>query len=276
MTDMKRKVEEAADSIRPYLKGEEPVGLVLGTGLGAIVDAIEKGVAIPYGDIPHHPVCTAPGHQGRMILGELAGRPVIGLDGRFHLYEGFHPQTISFPIRVLKALGVNKLLISNAAGGLNPNFEAGDLMVITDHINFTGQNPLVGANEDDWGLRFPDMTEPYNRGLIGLAEKTALREGIKLHRGVYAGVLGPSLETAAETRFLKMAGADAVGMSTIMEVITAVHARMDVLAVSAITNVNLPDAYVPAVIEDIIETAAASGRVLGRLFAKVLDVPAAC
>ena len=271
MTDIKRKVEEAADSIRPYLKGEQPIGLILGTGLGTIVDGIEKGVAIPYGDIPHHPVCTAPGHQGRMILGELAGKPVIGLDGRFHLYEGFHPQTISFPIRVLKALGAKKLLISNAAGGLNPNFEAGDLMVIADHINFTGQNPLVGANEDEWGLRFPDMTEPYNRGLIGIAEKTALMEGIKLHRGVYAGVLGPSLETAAETRFLKMAGADAVGMSTIMEVITAVHARMDVLAISAITNVNLPDAYMPAVIEEIIQTAAVSGRTLGRLFEKILE-----
>ncbi|MDA8308243.1 MAG: purine-nucleoside phosphorylase [Deltaproteobacteria bacterium] len=271
MTEIKRKVEEAADSIRPHLKGEQAIGLVLGTGLGGIVDAIEKGVAIPYGDIPHHPVCTAPGHQGRMILGKWAGRSVIALDGRFHLYEGFTPKTISFPIRVLRALGTKMLVISNAAGGLNPNFQAGDLMVISDHINFTGQNPLVGPNEDDWGVRFPDMTEPYNKGLVDLTEKTALKQGIKLHRGVYAAVIGPSLETAAETRFLRIAGADAVGMSTIMEVITAVHAGMDVLAVSVITNVNLPDAYKPAVIEDIIQTAASSGRTLGRLFEKVLE-----
>ncbi|MDR3557670.1 MAG: purine-nucleoside phosphorylase [Syntrophobacteraceae bacterium] len=271
MTEIKRKVEEALCSLKPHLKGEQPIGLVLGTGLGTIVEAIDNYVAVPYTDIPHHPVCTAPGHQGRMILGRLAGKSVVALDGRFHLYEGFQPETISFPIRLLRALGVKMLLISNAAGGLNPNFQAGDLMVITDHINFTGRNPLVGPNEDDWGVRFPDMTEPYDRGLVHLAEKTALQEAIKLHRGVYAGVLGPSLETAAETRFLRMAGADAVGMSTIMEVITAVHAGMDVLAISAITNVNLPDCYKPALIEDILETAAVSGRMLGRLFKKVLE-----
>lgn len=270
MTEIARKVEEAADSLRPHLQGEQPIGLVLGTGLGGVVDAIGKCVAVPYGDIPHHPVCTAPGHQGRMLFGKWAARPVIVLDGRFHLYEGFSPETISFPIRLLRALGTKVVVISNAAGGLNPNFEAGDLMVITDHINFTGQNPLLGVNQDDWGVRFPDMTEPYSKRLVELAEKTALKEAIKLHRGVYAGVLGPSLETAAETRFLRMAGADAVGMSTIMEVITAVHAGMDVLAISAITNVNLPDCYKPAMIEEILQTAAATGLTLGRLFEKVL------
>lgn len=271
MTEIKTKVEEAAESLKPHLKGERPIGLVLGTGLGGIVDAIDADVAVPYGDIPHHPVCTAPGHQGQMILGRWAGRSVIALDGRFHLYEGFSPQTISFPIRVLRELGTKMLLVSNAAGGLNPSFQDGDLMVITDHINFTGHNPLVGANVDAWGARFPDMTEPYSRGLIDLAEITALKEQIKLRRGVYAAVLGPSLETAAETRFLRLVGADAVGMSTIMEVITAVHAGMDVLAFSAITNVNLPDCYKPAAIEDIIDRAAASGRVLGRLFEKILE-----
>ena len=271
MTEIKRKVEEAVDSLRPHLKGEQPIGLILGTGLGGIVEAIDKDVAVPYGDIPHHPVCTAPGHEGRMILGRWAGRSVIALDGRFHLYEGFSPKTISFPIRVLRALGAKMLVISNAAGGLNPHFQDGDLMVIADHINFTGQNPLAGANVDEWGVRFPDMAEPYNRGLIDLTEKTALKEGIKLYRGVYAGVLGPSLETAAETRFLRMAGADAVGMSTIMEVITAVHAGMDVLAISAITNVNLPDCYKPAVLEQILQTAAVSGPTLGRLFEKVIE-----
>ncbi len=271
MIEFKNRVEEAADSIRPFLSGEPPLALILGTGLGGIVDAIDKAVLIPYREIPHHPVCTAPGHQGQLVCGRWAGRPIVAMDGRFHLYEGYSPRMISFPIRVLRSLGAKRLVLSNAAGGLNPNFQAGDLMVITDHINLTGQNPLVGPNVDEWGLRFPDMVEPYSRRLIGLAEKTALEEGIALRRGVYAGVLGPSLETAAETRFLRMSGADAVGMSTIMEVITAVHAGMEVLAVSVITNVNLPDCYQPGVIEEIIETAASSGKILSRLFEKTLE-----
>ena len=271
MIGLKARVQEAADSIKLRLTSEPAVGLILGTGLGGIVDQIDKAVVAPYREIPHHPVCTAPGHQGQLVCGRWAGKPVIAMDGRFHLYEGYSPQMISFPIRVLRALGTKTLVLSNAAGGLNPNFQAGDLMVITDHINFTGQNPLVGPNVDEWGLRFPDMVEPYSSRLIELAEKTALKEGIGLRRGVYAGVLGPCLETAAETRFLRMSGADAVGMSTIMEVITAVHAGMEVLAISAITNVNLPDCYKPAVVEQIIETASSSGKILSRLFEKILE-----
>jgi purine-nucleoside phosphorylase len=271
MIDFETMVQEAADSMRSLLKEEPAAGLVFGTGLGGIVDAFDQAIAAPYRDIPHHPVCTAPGHQGRFVFGRWTGKPVIAMDGRFHLYEGCSPLMISFPIRVLRLLGVKTLLISNAAGGLNPNFEAGDLMVITDHINFTGQNPLVGPNVDKWGLRFPDMVQPYSRRLADLAEKTALDEGVPLRRGVYAGVLGPSLETAAETRFLRLAGADAVGMSTIMEVITAVHAGMEVLAVSVITNVNLPDSYMPAQIEQVIETASRSGKILGRLFEKIIN-----
>jgi purine-nucleoside phosphorylase len=271
MIEFKTKVEEAADSIKPFLRSQPLAGLIFGTGLGGIVDEIDEAVSIPYRNIPHHPVCTAPGHQGQLVCGRWAGKPVIAMDGRFHLYEGYSPGMISFPIRVLRALGTKMLLVSNAAGGLNPNFQAGDLMVITDHMNFTGQNPLIGPNVDEWGLRFPDMVEPYSRRLIELAEKTALKEGICLRRGVYAGVLGPCLETAAETRFLRMSGADAIGMSTIMEVITAVHAGMEVMAVSVITNVNLPDCYKPGVIEEIIETAAGSGKILGRLFEKILQ-----
>ena len=178
MIEFKTKVQEAADSIKLFLTSEPAVGLILGTGLGGIVDAIDKAVVVPYREIPHHPVCTAPGHQGRLVCGRWAGKPVIAMDGRFHLYEGYSPQMISFPIRVLRALGTKTLVLSNAAGGLNPNFQAGDLMVITDHINFTGQNPLVGPNVDEWGLRFPDMVEPYSSRLIELAEKTALKEGI--------------------------------------------------------------------------------------------------
>jgi len=271
MIEFKIKVQEAANAIKPLLRAEPAIGLVLGTGLGGIVDAIEKTAVVSYQDLPHHPVCTAPSHRGQYVCGTWACKPVIAMDGRFHLYEGFSPQTISFPIRVLQALGIKILFISNAAGGLNPNFKGGDLMVITDHINFTGQNPLVGANVDEWGVRFPDMVGPYSGSLVDLAEKTALKEQIVLRRGVYAGVLGPSLETAAETRFLRMAGADAVGMSTIMEVITAVHAGMEVLAISVITNINLPDNYQPGVLEEIVETAAASGKVLGGLFEKIIE-----
>jgi len=271
MIGLRDKVGEAADSIKKSLECEPVAGLVLGTGLGGIVDEMEKGVAVPYSAIPHWPVCTAPGHHGQLVCGRWAGKPVIAMDGRFHLYEGYSPQEISFPIRVLRALGTKTLVLSNAAGGLNPNFQDGDLMVITDHINLTGQNPLVGPNVDEWGLRFPDMIEPYSRRLVTLAEQTALKECIKLRRGVYAGVLGPSLETAAETRFLRMAGGDAVGMSTIIEVITAVHAGMEVLAISVITNVNLPDCYKPAVVEEIIETANRSGKILSRLFERILQ-----
>ncbi len=271
MIGFRDKVEEAADSIRKYLECEPAAGLVLGTGLGGIVDEMEKTVVVPYSSIPHWPVCTAPGHHGQLVCGRWAEKPVIAMEGRFHLYEGYSPQQISFPIRVLRALGTKTLVVSNAAGGLNPNFQAGDLMVITDHINLTGQNPLIGPNVDEWGLRFPDMIEPYSRRLVALAEQTALNEGIALRRGVYAGVLGPCLETAAETRFLRMSGGDAVGMSTIMEVITAVHAGMEVLAISVITNVNLPDCYEPALVEQVIETANRSGKTLSRLFEKTLQ-----
>jgi purine-nucleoside phosphorylase len=271
MIGLRGKVEEAANSIKSYLDREPHVGLILGTGLGGIVEQIRKAVGVPYADIPHYPACTVPSHHGRLVCGAWAGKPVVAMDGRFHLYEGFSAQQISFPVRVIKALGAKMLVISNAAGGLNPNFNAGDLMIITDHINFTGQNPLVGPNVDEWGLRFPDMIEPYSRRLIDLTEKTALKLGIPLRRGVYAGVLGPSLETAAETRFLKMAGADAVGMSTVMEAITAVHAGMEVLAISALTNINLPDCYKPAVLDQVIETANRSGKILGMLLEKVLE-----
>lgn len=271
MLEMKEKVEEAADFIRPHLKGDGPVGLVLGTGLGGIVDMMEKSAVLAYQDIPHYPVSTVESHHGQLICGRWAGKQIIVMQGRFHLYEGYRAKQISFPIRVLGALGVKTLLISNAAGGLDPNFRAGDLMVITDHINLTGHNPLVGPNLDQWGVRFPDMTQPYSRRLIDLAMKTALAERIRLHYGVYAGVVGPSLETAAETRFLKTIGADAVGMSTIMEVITAVHGGMEVLAASVITNVNLPDCYAPAVLEDVIATATKAGKELSRLFERIIE-----
>lgn len=271
MLEFKRRVEEAAAFIRPYLDCTPTVGLILGTGLGGIVEAMDKSVALAYETIPHYPVSTVPSHYGQLVFGRWGGKPVLALQGRFHLYEGYSPLEVSFPIRVLQELGVKLLVLSNAAGGLDPNFQPGDLMLITDHINLTGHNPLVGPNCEEWGARFPDMTEPYSRRLIELAVDTAISERIRLHRGIYAGVLGPSLETAAETRFLRMIGADAVGMSMVMEVITAVHAGLEVLGVSVITNLNLPDCYKPAPLEAIIATASGAAKQLGLLLAKILE-----
>jgi purine-nucleoside phosphorylase len=230
-----------------------------------------SGAAIvPYCEIPRFPLSTAPSHEGRLIGGEWAGQCVLIMQGRFHLYEGYTPLQISFPIRVMAQLGIRSLMVSNAAGGLNPNYRAGDLMLVSDHINLTGQNPLAGPNADQWGPRFPEMTEPYCRNLQQLALETALTERIPLHRGVYAGVMGPSLETAAETRMLRTIGADAVGMSLIMENITAIHAGIKVLGLSVITNVNLPDNYQPAPLERIIATASEAAPRLHHLLDRLL------
>lgn len=271
MDVFRKQVEEATGFIRSRIGSQPEIGLILGTGLGGVAEAMDLAALIPYEEIPHFPVSTAPSHESRLLCGTWSGKPVISMQGRFHLYEGYTPQQISFPIRVMKALGVRTLIISAAAGGLNPQFQAGELMLITDHINLTGHNPLRGSNVDAWGPRFPDMAEPYRRQLQELALKTALDERLPLHRGVYVGVLGPSLETAAETRFLRAIGADAVGMSVIMEVITAVHSGMEVMGVAVITNVNLPDCYQPAVLEDIVATAERAGPKLMQLVAKLLE-----
>lgn len=271
MNQFRNQVEEAAAFVRSHL-GENPeIGLILGTGLGGVAEGMEDGARLPYHEIPHFPVSTVTGHHGFLICGRWAGKPILAMQGRFHLYEGYTPRQISFPIRVMKALGVQTLFISNAAGGLNPRYQAGELMLIADHINLTGHNPLVGANTEEWGPRFPDMTEPYSLNLQELAVSTALAEKLPLLRGVFVGVLGPSLETAAETRFLRSIGADAVGMSVIMEAITAVHAGIQVLGISVITNVNLPDSFQPAPIEQIIATAEQAGPKLMQLLAKILE-----
>lgn len=270
MIDFKRRVEEAAEFIKRHLDGVPEIGLILGTGLGGVVDGMGKSVSLEYEDIPHYPVSTVESHHGRLVYGSWHGKRIIAMQGRFHLYEGYSPLEISFPIRVLRAIGVKTLIISNAAGGLNPNYEAGDLMLVNDHINLTGRNPLVGPNCDEWGLRFPDMTEAYNLRLRKVAERTALSEGIRLRAGVYIGVIGPCLETPAETRFLRMAGADAVGMSLIMEAITAVHSGMEVLAFSVITNVNLPDCCKATTIEEVIATANRAGERFALLLGKIV------
>lgn len=265
------EVETAARFIRSRLDSEPRIALILGTGLGGVADAMKKSAIIPYAEIPHFPISTVQSHHGRLLCGEWGGKSILAMQGRFHLYEGYTPRQISFPIRVLAALGVRTLILSNAAGGLDPRFRPGDLMLIIDHINLTGQNPLVGPNVDEWGPRFPDMTEPYNRSLRELALETALSERILLHQGVFVGVTGPNLETAAETRFLKQIGADAVGMSVIMENITAVHAGLRVLGISVISNVNLPDYYQPVPLDLVISTAEGAGPKLMHLLEKLLE-----
>lgn len=270
MESFLQQVNEAAHYLTARLPVHPRIGVILGTGLGGAAESVSESAVVPYSEIPHFPLSTAPSHEGRLIGGEWAGQSVLIMQGRFHLYEGYSPLQISFPIRVMAQLGIQFLIVSNAAGGLNPNYRAGDLMLVSDHINLTGQNPLAGPNADEWGPRFPEMTEPYCRNLQQLALEIALSERILLHRGVYAGVMGPSLETAAETRMLRTLGADAVGMSLIMENITAIHAGLKVLGLSVITNVNLPDNYQPAPVEQIIATANASAPMLHNLMDRLL------
>jgi purine-nucleoside phosphorylase len=227
----------------------------LGSGLGALADAVQADASLPYDDIPHFPSPTVEGHHGRLFVGTLEGRAVAVLQGRAHFYEGRSMAEVAFPVRVLRALGAQTLIVTNAAGGLNRHFRAGDLMVIADHINFMGTNPLVGPNEEELGPRFPDMSEPYDRELIALAEAAALELGIPLRKGVYIGVTGPSYETPAELRMMARWGADAVGMSTVHEVITARHMKMRVLAISAITDMATGEGHEKVTHEDVLAAA---------------------
>ena len=245
MLDYQNKVAEAVAYIEKKIPEKPFAGLLTGTGLGDSGQSLVVSVSLSYEDIPHFPVSTVQSHLGKFLAGRMANRPVIVMQGRFHLYEGYSPLDVTFPVRVMQALGVETLFVTNAAGGLNPAFKPGDIMIIEDHINLTGANPLVGPNHDDWGERFPDMTEAYDKRLISLAEDAGRKPAIPLRKGVYAGLLGPSLETPAEVRFLKTIGAEAVGFSTMQEVIAAVHARIKVLGLSIITNIHDPDHPVP-------------------------------
>lgn len=227
--------------------------IILGTGLGNLTDSLDTQTAIPYSEIPHFPVSTAPGHAGKLLFGELNGQQVAVMKGRFHYYEGYSMQKIAFPPRVLHAMGAETLIVSCACGGLNSDFKPGDVMLINDHINLFGDNPLIGPNDDELGPRFPDMSEPYTPALRNLAESAASGNNIDVHQGVLASLSGPTMETKAEYRFLQYIGADAVGMSTIPEVITAVHMGMDVLGLSAITDECDPDALEPVSIEEVVE-----------------------
>jgi len=265
------EIEEAFCFIAGQVQETPRVGIILGTGLGGLVEKISVTRAIPYEEIPHFPRSTVEGHAGRLILGHWAGKGILAMQGRFHFYEGYPLTRVTFPVRVMRKLGVEILVISNAAGGLNPLFVPGDVMVILDHINFVGQNPLVGPNLEAFGPRFPDMAVVYDKLLIELAEQGALDRKIKLQKGVYVGVSGPSLETPAETRFLRMIGADAVGMSTIPEVIVGVHCGLRILGLSAISNVNRPDCMQPASIEEILGNAALAGEKMMKILEGVLE-----
>lgn len=255
MTDLKACIREAVRAIRRVSTSKPVAGIVLGTGLGGIAGAIKSAKRIAYEDIPHFPTSTVDAHAGELVIGKLSGKLVVALSGRFHCYEGYSMQEVTFPVRVAKALGIKTLIVSNASGGMNPQFRSGDLMLITDHINFMGDNPLIGPNDDSLGPRFPDMCEPYTLSLRKLAETIALKMGIKLQQGVYLGCTGPSLETKAEYRLMRMLGADTVGMSTVPEVIVAVHAGLKVLGFSIITDECFPDALEPVNISRIIKTA---------------------
>jgi purine-nucleoside phosphorylase len=250
------QVAECAQFLAPRLQSPPEWGIILGTGQGLWASRLEGGESLPYEALPHFPPATSPSHQGRLAWGRLAGRRVMLCQGRFHAYEGYSLRQVTFPVRMLASLGVKTLVLTNAAGGLNPHFRPGELMLICDHLNFLGDNPLVGANVEAWGPRFPDLSRVYDRELGDLAEEVARRQGTVLRKGVYVAVKGPSLETPAETRFLRMMGADAVGMSTVPEAICGVHAGLRILGISVLSNLNLPDAMAPIAIEDIIATVA--------------------
>jgi purine-nucleoside phosphorylase len=264
-------VQQASEMVRSHWPGQPTVGLVLGTGLGALAREIEAEATIPYPEIPFFPRSTVESHKGQLVCGRLAGHSVMAMEGRFHLYEGYSPWQVTFPIRVMRALGCQLLVVSNAAGGLNPLCDKGDLIVIEDHINLMGLNPLIGPNDDRLGPRFPDLIEPYDRALQNLALQVALERNIVAHRGVYVAVVGPNLETRAEYRFLRGIGADVVGMSTVPEVLVAVHSGMKVLGFSIITDMCLADALQPVHIEEIIAVANSAEAKLRTVVRGVLE-----
>jgi purine-nucleoside phosphorylase len=271
MTELRRHIDEALASLRTKTSMQPAIGIILGTGLGGLAREIRTEVAVDYQDIPHFPVSTVESHHGRLIFGELGGKQVVAMQGRFHFYEGYSMKQVTFPVRVMKFLGVRTLLISNAAGGMNPQFARGNIMIITDHINLLGDNPLIGPNDETLGVRFPDMSEPYDRKLIALAERVALDLKIRTERGVFVAVPGPNLETRAEYRFLRLIGADAVGMSTVPENIVANHMGMRVLGFSIITDEAFPDSLKAANVEEIIAVAAATEPKLTAIMKGVVE-----
>lgn len=271
MKNEKQKAVETARFLKSSIKKPLQIGIMTGTGLGDSAASLDIDASFDYKDIPHFPLSTVESHQGRLLFGDMYGKQIMAMQGRFHLYEGYSSPEVTFPIRVMQELGIKVLILSNAAGGLNPEFTAGDIMIIVDHINLTGSNPLIGPNEKSWGIRFPDMMEAYEKQLVELAEIAGKDEGIQLHKGVYVGLKGPSLETRAEVRFLRTIGADAVGFSTIQEVIAAAHAGIEVLGLSIITNIHDPDNPKPVTVEEVIAVAKEASPRLERVIKKVVD-----
>ena len=267
---MVEKVTEAASFIRRKIISQPLIGMITGTGLGNLTDMMKINLKIPYEQIPHFPKSTVEGHAGILVSGNLFEKSILAMQGRFHIYEGYTVDEITFPVLIMAHLGVKYLFVLSAAGGLNPMFKAGELMLVTDHINLTGNNPLIGKNTNEFGTRFPDMTAAYDKNLITLSKEKAREEKIILNRGIYVGITGPSLETPAETRFLRIIGGDAVGMSTVNEVIAAIHCGLKVLSVVAITNLNLPDCMTGTSIEEVISNAKKAAPLLTKLLIAII------
>ena len=271
MLEIASQTKQAVEVIRGKWQTTPRVGIILGTGLGSVASEIESQADFAYEDIPHFPRSTAVSHAGRLVCGRIAGVDVVAMEGRMHAYEGYTYKEITFPVRVMKALGADTLIVSNACGGMNPQYAGGDIMVIEDHINLMTGNPLIGINDDALGPRFPDMSAPYDAELINAALEIGRKENFAAHKGVYVAVTGPNLETRAEYRFLRAIGADVVGMSTVPEVLVATHASMRVLGLSVITDMCLPDALEPAVIETILQTAASAEPKLRKIVLGILE-----
>ena len=266
----RKKRAEALQFIQKHTDLRPNYMLILGTGLGQLAEEMEVVDEISYDTIPHFPVSTVESHAGKLLFGNLGGKEVVAMQGRFHYYEGYEMNQIVFPLRVLKANGADTLFVSNACGGMNPNYEAGDIMLIRDHINMIGDNPLMGPNDNELGPRFPDMSEPYSERLMDIAKTAALENNLQMHQGVYVALSGPMLETKSEYRFLRLIGADVVGMSTVPEVIAAVHMGMEVLGISAITDECFPDSLKPVNIEEILASAAIAEPKMTRVIVDVL------
>ena len=275
MLELAAQIEEAVEAIRGQWDGKPTVGIILGTGLGGLAERIDTQATLQYQAIPHFPRSTAISHAGQLVCGQLEGVAVVAMEGRFHSYEGYSHRQITFPVRVMKALGAELMIVSNACGGMNPQYAQGDIVVIEDHINLMNGNPLIGVNDDSLGPRFPDMYAPYDRELIDQSLEIARRENFTAHKGVYVAVTGPNLETRAEYRFLRAIGADVVGMSTVPEVIVAVHAGLRVLGLSIISDMCLPDALKPANIDEILATAAKAEPNLRKIVLGILASEAA-
>ena len=270
MLDLFDKINESVDFIKQKWDGSPKAGIILGTGLGSLVDQIDVAASIDYSEIPNFPKSTATSHKGRLVCGTLNGLSVMAMEGRLHMYEGYPLKEITLPVRVMKAMGADLLVVSNACGGLNPNYKAGDIMMIEDQINLMGDNPLIGINDDRLGPRFPDMCEPYTLSLIERALSVGRKEDLVVHKGVFVAVAGPNLETRAEYRFLRLIGADVVGMSTVPEVIVAVHSGMRVVGFSVVTDMCLADALEPANVDEIIRIAGEAEPRLTKLVTGVL------